>query len=165
MFSKKKKVIVLVGMLSLLVLTGVLNVVLNNVAADHTGGGGGGAAQTCFFVHYREVRAHTREETLLHLDAIIANASTSEQGRSDAEAARLTVVQNMELELTLEGLVRAMGFSDVVVSASNNNFNVIVRTAAGTDNIEEFQAAQILDIVLSETTASAQNIRIIPIEG
>jgi len=164
MLTKKKKIFVLVGMLGLLVITGVLNVVLNNMSPD-AGATGGGDAQQGFFAQYRAMRTQTREETLLHLDAIIANASTSAQARADAEATRLAVIQAMEMELILEGLIKAMGFDDAVVSTNNDNVNVIVRTAAGTDNIEEFQAAQILDIVIRETGRPAQNVRIIPVEG
>jgi len=164
MLTKKKKIIVLVGMLGLLVVTGVVNVVLNN----RTGGPGDyvhGGQQAGFFAEYRANRTSIRQQTFLELDAIIANAHMSEQVRSDAEVTRLTLVQNMEMELILEGLIRAMGFDDVVVSSNNQNINVIVRTSEGESNIESFQAAQILDIIVRETDRTAQNVRIIPVEG
>ncbi|MCL2370550.1 MAG: SpoIIIAH-like family protein [Firmicutes bacterium] len=164
MLTKKKKIIVLVGMLGLLVITGVVNVVLNNRIggnADYTGGG----QQLGFFAEYRANRTTIRQQTFLELDAIIANANMSEQVRADAETTRLALVQNMEMELVLEGLIRAMGFGDVVVSSNNQNINVIVQTDEGTSNIEAFQAAQILDIIVRETDRTAQNVRIIPVEG
>jgi len=164
MLTKKRKIIVLAGMLGLLVITGVLNVVLNNIAPGPDTGTAGGS-HGCFFADYRALRTQTREETLLHLNAVIANASTSSQARTDAETTRLTIIQNMEKELILEGLIKAMGFNDAVVSTNNDNVNVIVRTFAGTDNIEEHQAAQILDIVIRETGTSAQRVRIIPVEN
>jgi len=164
MLTKKKKIIVLVGMLGLLVVTGVVNVVLNNRVGgpgDHVHGG----QHAGFFAEYRANRTSIRQQTFLELDAIIANANISEQVRSDAEVTRLTLVQNMEMELILEGLIRAMGFDDVVVSSNNQNINVIVRTPEGESNIESFQAAQILDIIVRETDRTAQNVRIIPVEG
>ena len=165
MLTKKKKIIVLVGMLGLLVVTGVVNVVLNNRTSGGPSGPVHGGQQAGFFAEYRANRTSIRQQTFLELDAIIANANMSEQVRSDAEVTRLTLVQNMEMELILEGLIRAMGFDDVVVSANNQNINVIVRTPEGESNIEAFQAAQILDIIVRETDRTAQNVRIIPVEG
>ena len=62
----------------------------------------------------------------------------------------------MEVELTVENLVRGKGFDDVIVSMHAGSVNVIV----GADTLNDEQVAQILDIVLRETGESAENVKI-----
>ena len=64
----------------------------------------------------------------------------------------------METELVLEGLIKAKGFKDCVVTMSTENVNVVVMDEELT--LEE--SAQILDIIVSETDYTAPNVVIIP---
>ncbi|MFR6640066.1 MAG: hypothetical protein ACLUSP_00815 [Christensenellales bacterium] len=72
MTGKKSKIIVLAGMIALLVLTGVLNIVINkkaqSVSTDTT-------ASSDFFVTYRADRLATRNQSMLDLDEIIKTGS------------------------------------------------------------------------------------------
>lgn len=90
MLSKKKKIIILCGMLVLLVVTGVLNIVLNQ--SSIATGSGDAMQSASFFQTYRSDRVATREQTILYLDAIIANSA------SDADAVKKA--QDDKLELT-----------------------------------------------------------------
>jgi len=158
MLSKKKKIVVLVGMVALLVVTGVLNIVLNNNVNDRPTDAG--QYQTLFQM-YRADRTATRNATKLSLEAIIANEASSAEAVAAAEAQRLELTLIMEKELVLEGLVRAIGFSDAFITMSTANINVIVRAEALTED----EANRILSIIVDETGRSAQNVIIIPLRA
>lgn len=158
MISKKKKIIVLVGMIALLVVAGGLNIFLNiySKGSDPVSGNTYGN----FFETYRIDRQTTRDQTMLYLDAIIGNEASSAEAVASAEASKLELTRNMEVELVLEGLIKSLGFEDAVVTNSTENVNIIVKAKELTSE----QAAQILDVVLTETEKDATNVRIIPVE-
>ncbi len=158
MLTKKKKVFIIAGFCLLLVLTGVLNIVLNNrIAVD---AGGSNIVAGNFFSTYRTDRTSTRDDQILYLDAIIASASSSVESKSAAESKKADLIDLMSQELALEGLIKAKGFEDVVVSTSASNINVIVKSA----ELAEAEVAQIVDIILSQTDYGFDNIKIFPIE-
>ncbi len=114
-----------------------------------------GSKDLNFFAAYREERDNVRTQELAYLDAIVAQGADQET-LSDAQKQKLDLVNAMETELTVENLVRAKGFSDVIVSIHEGNVNVVV----GTDRLNDEQVAQILDIVLRETGKTAENVKI-----
>ena len=65
----------------------------------------------------------------------------------------------MEKELILEGLIKAKGFNEVVVSANSGNISVIVETSGLTNN----EVAQIVDVVVTNSDYSIDNIKIIEV--
>ena len=60
--------------------------------------------------------------------------------------------------MQLESLVKAKGFEDAIVTMSDSGVNVVV----GTPELTAEQAAQIYDIVRSETEFTAGDVKIIP---
>ncbi|HIW03430.1 MAG TPA: SpoIIIAH-like family protein [Firmicutes bacterium] len=159
MTSKKKKIIILTGMVALLVLTGVLNIVLN-LTADNALEVSGTDVYMDFFTSYRDYRAESREQTLLYYDELLASDNLSAQAREEAEAARLQLMEDMETETALEGIIKGLGFEDAIVTSTTENINVIVKCAELTGT----QATQIKEVVMTETGSTALNIRIIPTE-
>lgn len=155
MTGKKSKIIVLAGMIALLVLTGVLNIVINkkaqSVSTDTT-------ASSDFFVTYRADRLATRNQSMLDLDEIIKMGS--EAAVKDAEAEKLALTSTMDNELKLEGLIKAVGFEDAVVISTSENVSVILKSGELTSD----QVAKVLQIVTDETGKSAASVRIIPVE-
>jgi len=108
-----------------------------------------------FFAAYREERDSVRTQELAYLDAIVSQGADTET-LSDAQKQKLDLVNAMETELTVENLIRAKGFSDVIVSIHQGSINVVV----GADKLNDEQVAQILDIVLRETGKNAENVKI-----
>ncbi len=159
MTGKKKKIIILTGMVALLVLTGVLNIVLNNTA-DNAANVNGDNTYVDFFTSYRDYRTESREQSLLYYDEIIASETASADAKAEAEAAKLELTEKMETELVLEGLIRSLGFEDAIVTSTTENLNVIVKCSELTGT----QATQIKEIVVTETGISTLNLRIIPTE-
>ncbi len=157
MLKKKTKIFILIAMVLLLGVTGYLNVALNNNATTPTSG----AITTAnYFDTYRTDRQSTRDQELLYYDSIISSESSSSEAIANAEAKKLEIVNAMESELVMEGLIKAKGFEDVIVTNSASNVNVIVK---GT-NLESSQVAQIVEIVKQQTSKSIDNIKIIPVE-
>lgn len=159
MSGKKSKIFVLIGMVALLVLTGVLNVVLNK-NAQNAAAGSDDLTAADFFSSYRADRVETREQTVMYLDAIISDAASSEEAVSNAEAEKLALTSAMETELVLEGLIKAAGFEDAVVTATGENVNVIIKSAELTSE----QVGRVLEIITAETGRTASCVRIIPVE-
>lgn len=158
MISKKKKVFILIGMVALLVATGVLNIYLNK-NADYVHGGRG-VVQYSFFDTYKADRESTREQTMLYLNSIINNQNVSAEERTAATNAQLQIVAQMNTENTLEAQIKALGYEDVVVTVSNSKVTIILKA----EELNDVQVAEILCVTLSETNKTASDVRIIPLK-
>ena len=157
MLSKKSKIFVLVGMLALLVVTGYLNVYLNNRSKSDSLVTANSAD---FFTTYRNDRTTTRNQTMLYLDSIIESDLSSKEAVAEAEKNKLALTGAMEAELNLEGTIKSMGFDDVVISTGNDYCNVMVKTK----ELKSEQVAKILEVVTAQTGKTANYVRIIPVE-
>lgn len=156
MLSKKKKILIIGAFCLLLAITGALNIILNNNILK----GGDAITTGNFFTTYRAERTDTRNQEIMYLDAIIASTSASAEAKANAEKKRLELIALMDTELVLEGLIKAKGFEDVIVSTSTNKLNVIVKSA----ELTAAEVAQIVDIIKSQTSYTIDNIKIIPVE-
>lgn len=154
--SKKKKIVLLSVMVALLVVSGVMNFMLNDTAKPVVNDDALSAAS--FFSAYRTDRTATREQTMLELDAIISSADTSESAKIAAEEMKLKICANMQTEFDLESLIKAKGFSEAVVTIGAQNINVLVNDST----LESSEVAQILAIIVGETGVSASNVKITP---
>ena len=161
-----KRVLTAVGLCLLLAAAVVTNILVNKGkgeteqtgtqnAPEVTQVSAQGKPQTDFFAAYRDERDSVRTQELAYLDAIVAQGADTET-LSDAQQQKLELVNAMETELTVENLIRAKGFSDVIVSIHKGNISVVV----GAESLNDEQVAQILDIVLRETGKSAENVKI-----
>ena len=163
-----KRVLTAVGLCLLLVAAVVTNLLVNRARSEdvkQTGAQGASDVTQVssqsnpqnqnFFAAYREERDSVRTQELAYLDAIVAQGADTET-LADAQKQKLELVNAMETELTVENLVRAKGFTDVIVSIHKGNINVVV----GADSLNDEQVAQILDIVLRETGNTAENVKI-----
>ncbi len=159
MLSKKKKIFIVAGFCILLALTGVLNLVINSSISDdviktNT------TTTANFFQTYREDRVDARNEEMLYLDAIIASSSSSAEAKQSAEEKKAEILATIESELTLESLIKAKGFDDVIVTTAASNINVVVQSAELTST----EVAQIVDVIQNQTDYTLDNIKIIPLE-
>ena len=156
--SKKKKIIILATMFVLLVVTGYLNIALNGNTTTVTNTEN--IVTGNFFTTYRTDRQSTRDEEMAYYDAIIASATASADAKATAELKKQNLVASMEMELVTEGLIKAKGFDDVIVTSSNSTINVIVKSA----ELSSTEVAQIVAIVKEQANVSIDNIKIIPVE-
>ena len=152
--KKRTKIIILTLMIVLLGVTGYLNIVLNNSITEPTNT----TTTTSYFVSYRNDRETSRDQQILYYDAIIDNESSTEDAVKNAENAKLELIAQMEKELAVEGLIKALGFSDCVISI-NEKINVVV------DSIEltAGEVAQIKTTVMEQLGVEPRNIVVIPV--
>ncbi len=159
--SRTKKILVLSIMVVLLVATGVLNFVLNdklNSATDNVGGSEqpGTVVQT-FFAAARSDREAVRESEFLCLDAIICSESSSDSAKATAEEQKMLLIKRMDLELSLETLIKGKGFEDAIVTIGDGGVTVVV----GSEELTVERSNQILAIIVSETEYKPTDVRVL----
>ena len=156
--ANRKKIIVVCSMVALLIGTGCLNYFLNVKTTNNNSDDVVQNQEQSFFETYRTDRESTRNQEIAYLDEIIASASSTETAIVDAESQKLNITSSMETELVLEGLIKAKGFKDCIVTMSTENVNIVVMD----EDLTLEEAAQILNIVETETSFSAPDVVIIP---
>ena len=157
--TKKRKIVVLSCMIALLAVTAVFNFVLTsgNKSIDDTIQ----VSSANYFSQYRTERMTTRNEELLQLDEIIANAEANSAERNEALNMKIEMTAITEKELLLENLIKAYGFEDavVVIGLESDNVNVIAKAPDMTTD----DAILIYTVVFEEIGVSPENVKIIPI--
>jgi len=102
-----------------------------------------------------QVRAKNKE-TLLQ---IIDNESLSDEQKQDAIDQMVFMTEIAEMEAAAETLLSSKGFSETVVSISDDMVDVVVNAA----ELDDAGRAQIEDIVARKTQIAPENIVITPI--
>lgn len=121
----------------------------------------GGAEQDSDYLSvFRAQKDATRAEELSYLEEIVADENSDSEAVSQAQSTRLSIIDSMEKEMVIEGLIMAKGLGDVAVTVSTGNVNVVIDC----ETLEEDQIAQILDIAVSETGTSPENVKIMPVQ-
>ena len=104
----------------------------------------------------REQIRSKNKETLLE---IVNNATVSDELKQDAIHKMIAMTDIAERENAAEMLLEAKGFTDVVVSITDENCDVVLNMGEVTDA----KRAQVEDIVKRKTNIAAENIIITPI--
>ena len=102
-------------------------------------------------------REKSRDEALQTLQVVVDSAEELPETRDRALSEIMKIASDIEIEATVEEMIKAKGFEDCVAIISGGNINVIVKS----DGLLTSEVAQITDIVKSETGYSAENIRIV----
>ncbi len=156
--KKRTKIIIITAMVLLLGVTGYLNIMLNNSVNNNNENDT--VSTSSYFQTYRADRESTRDQEMLYYDAIISSDTSTESAIKNAEEAKMILINQMEKELVVEGLIKAKGFEDCVVTISETNVNAVVKSAELTSN----EVAQIVSIIQSQLSMGIENIKIIPVE-
>lgn len=166
MFKINRKTIVIASMVLLLLVTGFLNWRYTQAKAEEnlqnnnnvTENPDDGVTTSSTFSDYRLERERTRTQEITYIDSIISNTNTDQETLAEAQLMKLELTDTMEKEMLLEGLLKAKGFEDVFVTLGDESINVVVKDT----ELNQSEVAQILELVQRETSASAQNVKIIP---
>ena len=154
--KKRTKIIILAVMVVLLGVTGYLNIALNNSAQDVP-------TQTTtasYFASYREDRESRRDQELLYYQAIAESPDSTAEAVQAVNEARQALIEQMDTELVVEGLIKGLGFNDCVITMSTSNVNVLVDA----DTLTEAEVTQIVDVVQEHLGTDLKNNKIIPVE-
>ena len=139
-------------MVALLVITGGLNMYLSksdeNVQTTNLN-------SMSLLSSYRASKLETRNSMIELYDSIIETSTDSEQITA-TNALISDLAKRMETETVLEGMIMASGYEDVVVTSTDGDYSVMVKS----DNFTSDDAAKILSILVKETGASATNVRV-----
>ena len=152
MLSKKKKLFILFGMVALLVVTGCLNMFLSredeNLQTTNY-------SSTSLLSSYRASKLETRNSMIELYDSII-ETSTDKNQITETNAKISELAGRMESETVLEGMIMASGYEDVVVTNTDGDYTVMVKS----DGLTSDDVAKILGILVKETGVSATNVKI-----
>ena len=158
MFRINKKTLVIAGLVLLLTITGILNwqfatkqdQLLENPGDEQS-------KPVNSFADFRTERERIRTQELTSIDSIINNENTDVETLAEAQKMKLEITDIMEKELLVEGLLKAKGFEDVIITLSDESVNVIVKETG----LDEQQVAQVLDVILREIEdVTAENVKI-----
>jgi len=130
--TRRKKVLILVGMFTLLAVTGYLNFSLNR-GSTQVGGKDFQSSQS-FFATFHAQRADERAASISILTSMSAQDSGySAEIRANAANQLMTLLAAIQYENTTEGLLKAQNFEDAIVMKTNDNINVVIKKEATRD--------------------------------
>lgn len=112
-----------------------------------------------YFSQARLSRQQARDEAVGLLTRTAESETATEEARTAASTDIQVMANNAVAEARIESLVIAKGYADCVAFVNDNGINVIV--AKTEQGLTDGDVARIRDIVLSETQASAERIKII----
>ena len=113
-----------------------------------------------FFAQARLTRQKMREESVQTMQSMLADSALNEEQQQTISAQALTIAQAIEVENKVENLIVAKGFTECIAYIDAESANIVVQT----DGLLQSEAAQIMDIVLSETDLEPENIKIVEVK-
>lgn len=141
--------------------TGSADIASNDSEVDGTPGeavltsGSADATVAQAKVAREQVRAQSRET----LQSIIDNTNISDAEKQDAVAQMVRLTELAEQEVAIETLMATKGFSESVVSLTEDSADIVVNA----EELTDANRAQIEDIVTRKTEIAPENIVITPI--
>lgn len=118
------------------------------------------AGESDYFAQVRLARMTSRDEAVETLSAIMNGGDLSDEETATYTNEAVTLSQLSESESTIESLIKAQGFEDCVVYLNGSTANIVVKS----EGLVPSEAAQIKDILLTEVTIPAENIRIFEVK-
>lgn len=115
---------------------------------------------TDYFAQARLSRMTSRDDAVQTLSAILGGGDLSEEENAAYTMEAVNLSQLSESESKIESLIKAQGFTDCVVYLDGETASIVVKT----EGLAAEQAAQIKDILLTEVTIPAENIRIFEVK-
>lgn len=113
---------------------------------------------TDFIIQARIDREQIRSKNKETLLKVINDETVSEKEKTSAVEAMVEITKSSELENTIETLLEAKGFSNVIVTVSDNQVDVIIDE----QEIKDQKRAQIEETIKRKTDISADKIVITP---
>lgn len=168
MNEKNKKKLMITGLFVLLLGVGYLNYTLTNPKTP-------GAEEASViaekakeeaetedsFEVFKTERTRSRNQQLSYIESVAQSEETDDETKKEAQQMKLMLAENMEKELTAEGLIKTKLSLVSVVAVKEGSASVVVKRT----KLSEDEVTQIADIVISETGLAAQNIKIMTANG
>lgn len=117
-----------------------------------------GTSLSSYMVQARLNREQTRSKNKETLMNVINNDSVTDAEKKKAVKSMVKITKTVEMENTIESLLKAKGFEDVIVTISDKQADVIISE----QEMDDSKRAQIEDVIKRKTGFSAENIVITP---
>jgi len=118
-----------------------------------------GAGEDAFFVEAQISRQRSRDQSAETLSAMLSDTELSDEQRAELTMRAVQLANSIETEGKIENLIRSRGFDDVMVYYDSQRADVMVRT----EGLLSYEANQIRDIIMRETSVVPQHITIVEI--
>lgn len=130
--------------------------VMDPGAAVLTGSAGTSTMQSEFIISAKLDREQVRASNKEILLEIINNVNIDEASKQEAISQMIVMTDIAEREMAAELLLEAKGFTDVIVSITDEQADVVVNR----ENLSDTERAQIEDIIKRKSGISVENITI-----
>ena len=120
-----------------------------------------GASVSSYMVQARLDREQTRSKNKETLLGVINNDTVTEAEKKKAVKSMVKITETSEMENTVETLLKAKGFNDVIITIHDKQADVIVSSS----ELDDSKRAQIEDVVKRKTGFEIDNITITPTKG
>ena len=122
-----------------------------------------GDAQTAseYLTKTRLTKQQAKEDALDLLQSVVASTDSTTSAKETANTEIVAIANNTELEGVIENLIKAKGFIDCVAFINDDNGNVVVPS----EGLKQEEAAQIQEIVVSQTSVSPSKVKIVEIKN
>ncbi len=110
-----------------------------------------------FFVEYRLKRDRVRDQEIEMLNQVLENPHSSPEAKQEAESKLLSIIDLMELELTVENLILAQGYDDAVFFFRNQVATVLVKR----EQLTGAEFVQIAEIVAMAVGVEREDVQVI----
>lgn len=117
-----------------------------------------GTSLSSYMVQARLNREQTRSKNKETLLEVINNNDVSTKEKKSAVKSMVKLTENSEIENNIETLLKAKGFSDVIVTINNEQADVVISG----NEISDDKRAQIEDVIKRKTKLNADDITITP---
>lgn len=121
--------------------------------------GSGAVSASDYFAQSRLSREKARDQAISILKDTMADETGDQKGREMASAQISRLAEDSVTEARVESLIKAKGYSEAVVFLGSDSVNVIV--APPQAGFTQTDASKIRDIVVAETSLSADQIKIV----
>ena len=113
-----------------------------------------------YFAQARLDKLTSRDQAVETLKMVLGGQDITEEEIATYTMNAVTLSSLIESETTIENLIIACGYEDCVVYLDGENASIVVKS----DGLTPAQAAEIKDILLSETSVENENIRIFEVK-
>ena len=119
-----------------------------------------GAVSSGYFADARINRQKARDAAVELLKSIVSDSAADDESKREAAAELGVIAAVIAKESDMESLVKAKGFSDAVVVVGESDVTVVVQS----DGLTGADVSKIKEIVMSEASVGAENIKIIEVK-
>ena len=113
-----------------------------------------------YFAQARLDKISKRDEVVQTLQTMLSGGDITDEEKAVLTQDAVNVSKLIESEGIVENLVKAQGFDDCVVYLDGTSANIVVKS----EGLVPSEAAQIKDILLSQVSVSAENIKIFEVK-